>query len=108
VGRDDIYRKLADAEVERHRVDLLYADRQALKQGAHHAVIARLRRRKYISLCLMIAWAALMVVLGGVMNRLTALVLLGLSVQEYVQAKRTEETLERLARELDAARGDGA
>ena len=35
-------------------------------------------------------------------SRIAALVLLGSAVNEYVQAKRTEEILRKLADELDA------
>lgn len=99
MARDDAYRRLADREIERHKGELLYADRQALKQGAHEAVIARIRRRKYVSLCVMVVWAALMVILGPVLNRLAALAVMGLAVYEYAQAKRTEEAIRRLADE---------
>lgn len=99
--RDDSCRRLADLEIEHHRNDLLYADRQAIRKGEYHAVIARIRRRKYLSLCLTAAGCALLVVLGGALKRITGLVLLGIAVNEYVQAKRTEETIRHLFEELD-------
>jgi hypothetical protein len=101
VGQDDAYRRLADAELERHRGDMLYADRKLQKRGEYDAITRRLRRRKYVMLCVVIGAAALMVVAGNTLNRIWALVMVGYAVYDYAQATRTEETIRRLARELD-------
>jgi hypothetical protein len=98
---DGTYRRIADSELERHRGDLLYADRQLQKKGEYETVTTRLRRRKYVALCVVIVAAALMVFLGDVLNRIWALAMIGYAVHDYVQAKRTHELIQRLAREQD-------
>ncbi len=103
MANDDIRRRIADLEVERHKSELLYADRQELKRGGHGAVIARLRRRKYVGLCVFLPLAALLVIFGDTMNRVLAVPLVVNAVHQYTQLKRTEDILACLAAEA----GDG-
>ncbi len=101
MAQKDAYRRLADSELERHRGDLLYADRQLQKKGEYEAITTRLRRRKHVAVCAMAAAAVLMVLLGNMLNKIWALAMLGYAVHDYVQAQRTHEIIRRLSGELE-------
>lgn len=99
VEKDDAYKRLADAEIERHRNELLYEDRQALKRGEHCAVIARIRQRRQQSLAILAITCALLATKGVVMLALGSAAL-ALACLLYARVRRTDETVERLAPEL--------
>ena len=103
---------LATIEMERHRGQMLYAERQLLKAGDYEAVAKSLRKRTYVGLVVTAVGAGFVLVggyFGGSPFQLAWGVVMVVSAAfSYSHAKRTHETIQRLkaaADASDAARG---
>jgi hypothetical protein len=100
---DETLDKLAAAELERHRSDLLYADRQLIKSGDYEAAARNLRRRKYVSLCIAMAvglWLLSSTFLSSTWSDRAwgwfwAVFIVAGAAFEYTHIRRTHETIQR-------------
>ena len=89
------YSKLAAIEMERHREQMLYADRQLAKAGDFETVARNLRRRSHKRLVVGCV-AALLLIRGGGLSVVWAIVILLSCVLDYSHTKRTQETILRM------------
>jgi len=91
---------LASLEMERHRGQLLYADRQLLKAGDYEAVTASLLKRSQVRLlgCSLATAAALVGALfqGNLLQVAWAVAMLVIFIFDHSHAKRTHETIRRM------------
>jgi len=100
--------RLAEAELERHRLDLRFADIQLCKRGEYEVVARELRRRKYRTVCLyggVVVAFSILGILFGPRSVIFYILIYGLAAlrmfEEYIDARRTEEILRRLREERD-------
>lgn len=96
----------ARIELARHKDGLLYAERQLLKRGEYEAVARKILKRAKLRAGLLAAMAVvywLMAALTkGQMSGFLVIVA-GASFLDYTHAKRTAETIRRLAEEAGPA-----
>lgn len=94
----------ARIELSRHKEGLLYAERQLLKRGEYEAVAAKVLKRAKLRAGLLVALAVAYWLMSAVtksqMSGFLAIVAIA-SFIDYTHAKRTAETIRRLAEEAE-------
>ena len=98
------YSELAAIEMERHREQMLYADRQLAHAGDFETVASNLKKRSYKRLVVGCV-AALLLIRGGGLSVIWAIVILLSCVLDYSHTKRTQETILRMKAATDEGNG---
>jgi hypothetical protein len=94
----------AKIELARHKDGLLYAERQQLKRGEYEAVAQKVLKRAKLRAGLLVALAVVYGVLAALSKTQTSgfiFIVAGVSFIDYSHAKRTAETIRRLAEEAE-------
>lgn len=87
---------LAASELERHRPQMLYAERQLLKTGEYETLASSLVRRSRIRLVIGLVAAAALCSGGRWFHVVWAGVIVGALVLDHSHARRTLATIQRL------------